>query len=194
VFWILEGVKRMDYTEIYEILRKEKYDEKLQALPKGFLSDFSKYLNDMKSSSDGDEDLFSDSTALGKKQLENAISLFKELILRRKRKLLNLVFVAAETGIMKRDYENLLDVERDTFDRMLKAFEEGDKEVTKILAGREGKEEKHRMIMFNQDVEEFVDFDGKAIGPYSSGSLVNLDSKVAQTLVEGGKGNYVDED
>jgi len=186
--------KTMDYNGIYEALRKEKYDEKLQSMPKNFLVDFSEYLKDMKSVNSEEGDLFSNSVALGKKQLENAISLFKELMLRRKRKLLNLVFVAAETGIMKRDYENLLDFEREVFDKFLKAFEDGDKEVTKILAGRQGKKEKHRMVLFNQEVEEFVDFDGKIIGPYNSGSLVNLDAKVAQVLVEGGKGSYVDED
>tara|TARA_Y100000034_G_scaffold136734_1_gene215317 strand:+ start:3760 stop:4320 length:561 start_codon:yes stop_codon:yes gene_type:complete len=185
----------IDYNEIYEVLRKEKYDEKLQPLPKNFLSDFSGFLKDMKSENSGsEEELFSDSVLRQKKQFENAISLFKELVLRRKKKLLNLVFVATETGIMKRDYENMLDFERIVFDKLVKAFEDGDKEMNKILSGSSGKDEKNKMILFNQDVEEFVDFDGKGVGPYSSGELVNLDVKVAQVLVEGGKASYVDED
>ncbi len=182
------------YNEIYELLRKEKYDEKLQLLPKGFLQDFSEYLNDMKvSSTESDTGLFADSVMRQKKQFENAVSLFKELMLRRKKKMLNLVFVATETGIMKRDYENMLDFERDVFDKMIKAFEEGDKEVTKSLSGKkEG--DKNRMILFNQNIEEFVDFDGKVIGPYDSGELITLDEKIAKILVEGGKAGYVDED
>ena len=55
------------------------------------------------------------------------MAIFKELVLRRKKKLLNLVFVAAETGIMKRDYENMLQFEKEIFDRLIKAFEEGDR-------------------------------------------------------------------
>lgn len=190
------------YNDLYDILRKEKYDEKLQPLPKNFLKDFSEYLIDMRAgnadlgepNSEVGGELFSDSNARAKKQFENAISLFKELILRRKKKLLNLVFVATETGIMKRDYENMVDFERDVFDRLVKAFEDGDKEISKVLSGKKEKEEKNRMIMFNQDVEEFIDFNGEGIGPFSSGELVNLDIKVAQTLVEGGKASYVDED
>ncbi len=182
------------YNDLYEILRKEKYGESLQQLPKNFLQEFREYLGDMKSNSPGNDNLFADSVTRAKKQLENAISLFKELMLRRKRKILNLVFVATETGIMKRDYENLLDFERDLFDRLVKAFEDGDKEVSKVFSGEQGKEAKNRMVMFNQDVEEFVDFSGETVGPYSVGELVNLDLGVAKVLVDGGKASFVDEE
>ena len=185
----------MDYNELYEVLRKEKYAEPLQQLPKGFMAGFSEYIGDMKGDvSDVGDDLFADSVTKAKKQFENAISIFKELMLRRKKKVLNLVFVATETGIMKRDYENMLDFEKLVFDKLVKAFEEGDKEVSKILEGKKDKEDKNRMIMFNQDVEEFVDFSGGTVGPFSSGELVNLDVGVAKVLVEGGKAGYVDED
>jgi len=67
----------------------------------------SDYLSDKKQESSSDDDLFGDNVAKSKKQLENSVALFKELIRMRKKKLLNLVFVATETGIMKRDYENM---------------------------------------------------------------------------------------
>ena len=181
------------YNELYDLLRKEKYSEPLQQVPKNFLEDFSEYLREMKDNSTSEDNLFADSVMKAKKQFENAISLFKELILRRKKKILNLVFVATETGIMKRDYESMLQHEKDVFDKLVKAFEDGDKEIEKILTGNKGKDDRNRMIIFHQDVEEFIDFSGGTIGPFNSGELVNLESPVAQILVEGGKASYVDE-
>ena len=99
------------YNYLYEILRKEKYSEVLQVLPKNILEDISEFLHDKKGESLKEGDMFEDSIIKSKKQLENSIALLKELILRRKKKLLNLVFVATETGIMKKDYENMMSFE-----------------------------------------------------------------------------------
>ncbi|MBU0760272.1 MAG: DNA replication complex GINS family protein [Nanoarchaeota archaeon] len=129
------------YNELYEILRKEKYSEPLQPLPKKFIQEFKEYLDENRETGSSKKDLFADSIAKSKKQLENAVSIFRELMLKRKRKLLNLVFVATETGIMKRDYENMLPVEKEVFDSMVKIFEKGDKEVSKILNSTEEKKQ-----------------------------------------------------
>jgi len=176
----------LTYNDLYEILRKEKYSEMLQQLPKNFVEDVSEYLADRKSQTTKDE---------SKKQLENSVAIFKELILRRKKKLLNLVFVAAETGIMKRDYENMIPFEREVFDKIVKAFEEGDKSLAKIMNGKKDDDEtdKMKLILFNQNVEQFVDMFGNVIGPFASGELANLDGQVSEILVSGGKASFVDE-
>lgn len=182
------------YNDLYEFLRKEKYSETLQQLPKNFLTEISSYFNENKSQSSDSEGLFADSVAKNRKQYENAISLFKELITRRKKKILNLVFVATETGIMKRDYENMIDFEKETFDVLVKAFEEGDKKLNIALSGEVAKkEEKFRLILFKNDVEEFVDFGGKPIGPFSKGELSNIDAQVAEIIVKEGNAEYVEE-
>lgn len=184
----------LTYNDLYEILRKEKFNENLQQLPRNFMEDVSEYLNEKREQSEKENDLFTDSIAKTKKQLENSIALFKELILRRKKKLLNLVFVAAETGIMKRDYENMLTFERELFERMVKAFEDSDKQINSTFnAKRTEDSKKYRMVIFNQDVEQFVDMTGSLAGPFASGSLVNLENEVAEILVSGGKANFVDE-
>jgi len=186
----------LTYNDIYEILRKEKYSETLQALPKGFIEEFSQYIADRRDHNPAGEDLFADSVAKSKKQLENSISLFKELILRRKKKLLSLVFVAAETGILKRDYETMLPFEKETFEKLIKAFEDGDKDLTKMLqnGGKQSASlDPFKMILFTQPVEQFVDMSGKAIGPFNVGQLVNMDSGVGEILVSSGKASFVDE-
>ncbi len=184
----------LNYNDLYEILRKEKYSEGLQQIDKNFLCDVVDYLKELREKASGESDLFADSIFQSKKQLENSIAIFRGLILRRKKKLLNLVFVAAETGIMKKDYENMFDFEKKIFDNFVKAFEEGDKELFGILNGKkEGDGDGQKMIIFNENVEEFVDMGGKSIGPFGKGDLVNLDSRVCDVLVGGGKATFVDE-
>ena len=90
----------ISYNDLYELLRKERFSETLQLLPKSFLEDVAIYMGERKAESSGSDGMFADSVAKARKQFENAIAIFKELMMRRKKKLLNLVFVAAETGIM----------------------------------------------------------------------------------------------
>lgn len=181
------------YNELYEILRKEKYSEALQSLPKNFLNQFKEYISERSKESSASTDLFSDSIAKSKKQLENSFALFRELILKRKKKILNLVFIATETGIMKRDYENMLEIEKQTFDTLVKAFEEGDKSLSNILNNKQDTTSPYKMIIFKSDVEQFMDHTGNTIGPFTSGQLANLDTEVAQILVSGEKATFVDE-
>ncbi|MBU0977865.1 MAG: hypothetical protein KKD18_05605 [Nanoarchaeota archaeon] len=182
------------YNELYEILRKEKYSEQLQSLPKKFVEEFKEYLEENKPLASKEGDLFADSVAKSKKQLENAISIFRELLLKRKRKILNLVFVAAETGIMKRDYENMLPVEKGVFESLVKVFEQGDKEISKVLNGEKAKkEEKNKMVIFKENVEPFIDHTGATIGPFKSGQLANLKTEIAQVFIKGGKARLVEE-
>jgi DNA replication initiation complex subunit (GINS family) len=184
----------LGYNDLYETLRKEKYSEALQPLPKKFLEEFKEYIHDSNQAPTNQTELFSDSQAKSKKQLENAISIFRELMLKRKRKILNLVFVATETGIMKRDYENMLPHEREVFDILVKTIESGDNELNKALTNKqESIEQIEKMILFKQDIEQFIDHEGKAIGPFKSGELVNINSEIAKILESEGKATFIDE-
>ena len=170
----------LGFNELYEILRKEKYSESLQPLPKDFIEQFRKYL---------DEKLVMKS----KKQLENSLSLFRELILKRKKKILNLVFIATETGIMKKDYDNMIPIEKETFDSLVKSFENEDKYLSNLMNNKEETKSPNKMIIFKTEVEQFIDYTGNSIGPFKSGQLANLDSEVAEILVSGEKASFVDE-
>lgn len=184
----------LSYNDVYETLRREKYGETLQQLPKGFIIDFADYIASLKEISSKEDDLFMDNVIKSKKQLENSIAMFKELMRLRKKKLLSLVFVATETGIMKRDYENMLDVEKLLFDRVIKSFEDSDKEVSQVFMGRKEKNvDKFKMILFNQQVDQFVDMSGNIIGPFNAGQVANLETEVCEILVSGGKASFVDE-
>ena len=186
----------LTYTDLYELVRKEKYSETLQQLPKDFVGEMAAFLELQRGQLVNEGGALLDGPTKSKKQLENSLSLFKELMLRRKKKLLNLVFVASETGILKRDYEMMLTLEREMFDALMKAFEEGDKEVMRLLNGvkqaEQGRQQR-ALVTFQQDTEQFVDMTGNIVGPFKRGEVAHLDATVSSLLVASGKARYVDE-
>jgi len=182
------------YNDLYDALRKERYSEQLQPLQKDFVKEVSAYLKDRESLIGKNNDLFSDEAQKNKKQLENAIAIFKELILRRKKKLLELAFISAETGISKRDFENMLHFEKEGFEKIMKAINEGDKKIEKMLQGIDEESlEKNKLIIFKNDTEEFLDLEGNKLGPFKKGDIVNLAQEIANILIVDNKADAVDE-
>ena len=183
------------YNELYDALRKERYSEQLQPIPKNFIKEVADYLKDKKEISEKESDDFSDTITKTKKQFENSIAILRELILRRKRKILDLAFVAAETGISKRDFENMLAVEKESFDDIMKSLEKGDKKIAKMLKGAEDDEKsKNKMIVFVQDTDEFLDLDGNKLGPFKKGDVANLSEEIANILIVDKKADAIEED
>ena len=182
----------LNYNDLYEHLRKEKYGEKLQQLPKDFVLLFSEYLADQKKKFSNLSDIFADDLIKDKKQFENSLSIFREVMLRSKKKILQLVFVAAETGIMKRDYGDMLDFERALFDRLVMAVNDSERELNDLLTGRKI-EVGNKMVIMTGNVEEFISLTGEVVGPFKIGDLVNIEDKVAEILVSDGKARFVDE-
>jgi DNA replication initiation complex subunit (GINS family) len=185
------------YNELYDVLRKERYSEQLQPIPKNFIKDVSAYLRDKKEIAEKKDDDFSDTIMKTKKQFENSIAIFKELILRRKKKILELAFVAAETGISKRDFENMLAIEKEAFEGIMKSLEKADKKVTEALKGFDEAEEekkKNKMVVFVEDTEEFLDLEGNTIGPFRKGDVANISEEVANILIVGKKAEAIDEE
>ena len=181
------------YNDIYEAARKERYSDNLQPIAKNFVSEVSNYLKEKKEMASKEDDVFSDVIIKTKKQLENAITLFKEFMLRRKKKILNLVLVAAETGISKQDFENMLQFEKELFEELMKCIDSSDKKMNQILNG--GTEETHKndLVSFLEDVEEFVGLDGDTIGPFEKGQVANIPKEVVKILVADGKCEIIEE-
>ena len=181
------------YKDIYEASKKERYSENLQPIPKGFIRDVAKYLKEKRGAACKDNDVFSDNLLKTKKQLENAIILFQELLRRRRKKILHLVLIAAETGISKQDFENMLQVEKDLFDELVKSLEKSDKKLNKLLSGDNSNEEskKNELVVFLADVEEFVDMSGDKMGPFDQGQIANLPKEIAKILLSDGKVQFI---
>lgn len=183
----------LDYNELYELLRKEKYNDQLQPLSKNFVSDVTEFLQEKRKELASLTDSFSETALRTKKQFENSVSIFRELMRIRKRKILNLVFVASETGIMKRDFGTMLSFEQSLFEKLVASVDDADKELHFLLNGGSISKPSQRMVLITQPITQFVDMTGNAIGPFDKGMLVNLDNDVASILVSDLKANFVDE-
>jgi len=182
------------YNELYDALRKERYSEQLQPIPKVFIKEVAAYLKDKKEIANKKNDDFSDTILKTKKQFENSIAIFKELMLRRKKKILDLAFVAAETGISKRDFDNMLAVEKECFDGIMRSLEKGDKQVADMLKGSEdGGGAGNKMVVFVEDTEEFLDLEGNKLGPFKKGDIANIAEEIANILIVDKKAEGVEE-
>jgi len=183
------------FNDIYEASRKERYSEQLQPLPKIFISEVANYLKEKKEIASKDDDNFSDVIVKTKKQLENAMTLFKELMLRRRKKILNLILIAAETGISKQDFDNMLQIEKDLFEDLMKNIDATDRKLNNLLNGNgeKGNVLKNDMIYFLEDVSEFLDFSGASIGPFEKGQIANMPKEIAKILVSDKKAEFLAE-
>ncbi len=120
------------YNDLYEAARKERYSEQLQPLSKNFILEVAEYLKEKKELSLKEDKDFLDMITKTKKQLENAIILFRELMIRRRKKILSLVLIAAETGISKQDFDNMLSFEKSLFEDLMKNMESSDKKINEL--------------------------------------------------------------
>lgn len=180
------------YNDLYEAARKERYSDQLQPLPKNFITEIADYLKEKKQLALKEDDSFSDMIAKTKKQLENAVTLFRELMIRRRKKILNLILIAAETGISKQDFDNMLPFEKSLFEEFMKDIEVSDKKVTELLNGKKLEETKNELIIFKADVGEFLDVEGGKIGPFEKGQIANISKEVAKILVDDGKAEILE--
>ena len=71
---------------------------------------------------------------------ENAKAVFQDLMLWRKEKIWNSVFLAAATGNTKRDAADMLPFERQLFQDLLKALDDANKSVREIMDAKPEKE------------------------------------------------------
>src|SRR3989344_1174639 len=149
------------FSEIYEAMRKEKYSEQLQKLPKKFLIEASDY--------------------------------FRELLRTRKKKILNLAFVASEVGISKRDFENLLGFEKDLFEEVVKDLEKAEKNLAIEMEGGQKDEMKHRLLRILEDGPEFLDFEGKENWPVKKGEIANLERELVEVFGKDSRVEVVEE-
>lgn len=184
----------ISYQDIYDLLRKEKYTEELQPLPKSFFNDVAAYIADKKEIISKEHDMFSEAIIKTKKQLDNTLGMIKEIILRRKKKILNLAFIASETGISKRDFDNMLSYEKELFQAVTQQLEKIGKDFNNILNGVKEKELKNRLIRFKTDVKNFLDAEGNILGPFKEGEIANLSAEIAQILIQDGKAETINEE
>jgi DNA replication factor GINS len=185
--------KMITYNDIYEAARKERYSEQLQPIPKNFIKEISDYLREKKEAAMKGNGDFSDGAVKMKKQLENAVTLFRELVIRRRKKILGLVLIASETGISKQDFENMLQIEKELFEEIMKFVEGSDKKLNELInGGIEEKSVENSLILFIDNVESFVGMNSEKMGPYDKGQIANIPKEIAKILVQSNKAEFIE--
>ncbi len=183
------------YSELYELLRKEKYNEQLQPVSKEFLKDVSEYFQDKRKIANKSNDDFSDVIVKAKKQLDHAVTLVKELITRRQKKVINLALIAAKAGISKRDVENMLDNEQQLFELVVKELEVEEKQINDLINGHsEEKDLKNQLVRFKLDTAEFLDMNENKLGPFKTGDIANLPKEITAILLKNGSAEIIGEE
>jgi hypothetical protein len=115
------------------------------------------------------------------------------LIIRRRKKILNLVLIAAETGISKQDFENMLAIEKELFEGLMGCMDSSDKKLSESLNGSKGEQLKNNdLVVFIENVEEFLGVEGEKMGPYQKGDIANMPKEIAKILSDGKKVEILD--
>lgn len=176
------------YPEIFEILRKEKYSDKLQALGKNFLSDVAFYLKEKKALLERERkerpEFFNETLERTKKQLENAKAMLRELFMLREKKILELSLIASKTGISKTEMKSMLESEKELFESVLQKIKDVDEKILLIIEGIKKIEDDNVLIKFKSLIPKFVDLSGNELGPFKESDVANLPKKIAETLIK----------
>ena len=163
-----ENTEPISFELIRRIQREEQRIQKLTKLPNDFYNSVQRYLEAKRGGNR--------KTAL---EAKNAERLLEDIFNRRERKILNLVLITARTGIQP---ENLTDEEKQFFNSILKIV----KERRKILKDIKEKKSEQTLIIFKEDVPEFVGVDEKTYGPFKKGDIAKLPEENMQLMIEQG--------
>lgn len=194
------------YESLYEILRKDKYNQELQALDKDFFKKTLKYLKEKEAileSQRAKSSVFAqkevEKTA---KQLANIRKIITEIYELRENKIIQLAIFASRGGISKNP--NLLKEEQSLFDSTLKTLKihregilinllskkEPAIEKPKDLKKEEG-ERGSSLIRFIHTVPKFVGTDLQVYGPFEPEDIASLPDKVSDLLIKKGRAEEI---
>ena len=198
------------YETLYDILRKEKYNQELQKLDNDFFERVLKYLNEKKTILESQQQKTSifASTEIQKtrKQLENINKILKELYERRENKIIQLAIFASKTK-ENPDFSTLLPEEvkffksmnqilnqyrSDILFRLLEYKMPETKEIEKPKElKRYDKEKENRLIRFIENVPKFIGDDLSIYGPFKQEDIASLPKRIAEILITKGRAKEI---
>lgn len=186
------------YETLYELLRKEKYNQGLQELDKDFFKNVINYLKEKEQliTQSPQDSAFSKEIAAAKKQVENAKRIIKELYERRESKILQLALLSSRSGtnqqpsILPEEQKFLSEIlsifnrfRSDILENILTIKQPIIKEPPKTIK-TEKKESPNKLVRFMHPTPKFMDPDLKVYGPYEREDMGFLPQKIAATLIK----------
>jgi len=187
------------YETLYEILRKEKYNQDLQNIDKEFFKKVATYLDEKERliTQAPKDSAFSKEIEATRKQVENAKRLIKEIYERRENKILQLAMLY--TRSQARSMPTLLPEEDELYkaavalftkyrneilENILKAAPpQVTKESPKTIKTEKG-EAANKLVRFIHPTPAFVAPDLQVYGPFDKEDIGNLPKKVASVLIK----------
>jgi DNA replication factor GINS len=161
---------------IRRIQREEQRVPKLTKLPENFYQNISSYLQQKRRLEEREDR----KTALEVKNIERLI---EDVFNRRERKILNQALISARTNIPP---ENLTEEEKVFFNVLINAIKERRTNILDTVLQAVGTEELASLIIFREDVPEFVGSDLKTYGPFKKGDIAKLPEENMKVLIERG--------
>ena len=83
----------------------------------------------------------------------------------------------------------MLDFEKELFDDLMKSVENSERKINQVL--NEKKENNLELIVFKEDVGEFIDLNGEKIGGFEKGQTTKIRKEIAKILINDGKAEIV---
>jgi len=160
----------------FELIRKVQRDEqnspKLTKLPENFYDKVNAYLQQKRKTDERRAGL----------ELKNVERLVEDIFNRRERKILNLVLISARTAIPP---ENLSEEEISLFESVVNLIKDRRENIlSKLLEKKEEKTE--TLIVFKEDVPQFVGIDMNTYGPFKKGDIAKLPEDNMKIMIEQG--------
>jgi len=75
----------------------------------------------------------------------------------------------------------------------MKCISFSDKSLEGELNGKKEEVQQNELVLFKEQVGEFVDMNGEKMGPFENGQIANIPKEIANILVESGKAEVITE-
>lgn len=168
-----------DETITFELIRRvdreEQRSPKLSRIPDNFYSAVHSYVQQKKTMAAKED-------RRGLLEVKNIERLVEDIFDRRERKVVTAAVNAARTNIQP---ENMVEEERDFFDLMAGTIRQRrETSLRKMFAVEKG--EQAELIVFKDEVAEFVGSDMKNYGPFKKGDIAKLPDDNMKLLLQQG--------
>lgn len=162
---------------IRKIQREEERTPKLSRLPENFYQNVKNYLQQKRKILEKMED------RKASIELKNIERLIEDIFNRRERKIVIQAINSARIGL---NVENLTEEEKEFFNRVAEIIKSRREKILKEVIEKVEEKESVGMVIFKENVPEFVGADLKTYGPFEKGDIAKLPEENAKILVERG--------
>lgn len=167
------SMEPISFELIRKIEREELQSAKLTKLPEGFYEKVKEYLELKKSLEKEGRKIAT--------EVRNVEKLIKTIFSKREKKIVDAALKFFDSNVIP---ENMTEEEREFFDKIVRLVEERrNKTLSKILLGER---KVKKLIVFEEDVPQFVGVDEKIYGPFKKGDIASLPEENMKLLIEQG--------